>query len=445
MRKILLATAASMGTLLAAAGNANAQPVKPVAPGTILVHLNGYFQAGMNEFGSTFNNYGGSKLNPVTGNGEFRLYPGFDAMTVNGIAYGVQVETRTAFTPANKGVNNNVGSLYVRRAYGYIGMPDYGYVRIGQTDGAFTLSQVGVIEQFGDGNQFAGPDTVPYYVIPTRAQVGEFAYADQGALYGTNKVVLISPAFDEPYLGGKFSMMASYEPNSNGLKQGYGSYCGGGTAGYATCAGLTSYSGTFAGTNLAVERRNTFDVSASYAVSLDGFANKISVSYLQGAPVNYTGGAYTSSTAGYFLNELQVMQVGVQTTYKGLFLDSDAVTLGANVKWGQTLDGYAAKPIGARNALTYIVGGNYVVGPYVLGASFFDAQTAGNYNPTMAGKEARTLSEYGLAVGGNYVIGRDLSLYLQYMYAHSHQPGNTNLLNGNTQLHMVSAGGTFKW
>ncbi len=36
---------------------------------------------------------------------------------------------------------------------------------------------------------------------------------------------------------------------------------------------------------------------------------------------------------------------------------------------------------------------------------------------------ARTLTEYGVAAGGNYVIGKDLSLFLQYEYGHRHQPG----------------------
>ena len=44
------------------------------------------------------------------------------------------------------------------------------------------------------------------------------------------------------------------------------------------------------------------------------------------------------------------------------------------------------------------------------------------------------------------MIGKDLSLYLQYMYAHSHQPGNTKFLNkDNSQMQMVSIGSTLKW
>jgi len=442
MRKVLLASVASMGALLAAGGAANAQPVTPVAPGTIAVHVNGYFQFGLDHVGSTYNNVGGNKLNPVTTNGEFRLYPGFDATTIGGISYGAQVETRVTFSDAGKGAgsssNSTAGtsSLYVRRAYGYIGTPDYGYVRYGQTDGAFSLLQTGVIEQFGDGTQWASNDG-SQYVVPSKARPGQFIYGDQGALYTTDKVVLISPSYQEPYLGGKLSAMASYEPNGNGIKEGYAT-C---TVAGPTCASISS-TGTF-NTTLATERQNTFDVAGQYALKAYGFNSKASVGFLDGNPIRYTG-SIAGANAAYNLDKLQVVEAGLQTTYNDLFLGGDAVTLGANIKWGQTLDGYAPKPKGTRDAQAYIVGGNYVIGPYVIGASFFDSQTAGNQYAGKKG-EARTLSEYGAAVGGNYVIGKDLSLYAQYLYGHSHQPGNSNLVNGNTQMQLVSLGGTFKW
>jgi hypothetical protein len=457
MRKVLLATVASMSALVAAAGTASAQPVKPVAPATIVVHFNGFFQAGLDDVGSTYNNVAGSKISPVTTNGDLRLYPGFDAMTADGLGYGVQVELRDAFFSGGKGVattsgSTGNGSLYVRRAYGYIGTPDYGYVRIGQTDGGFTLMQTGVVEQFGDGVQFANTDSAPLYTVPTKAVPGEFIYADQGALYTTDKVVLISPAVDEPYLGGKLSAIASYEPNSNGLKQGYGSY--GATA--ATAGDAASNSTPIYANFNAAARRNTFDFMAKYVVKLGGFSNQIAAGLLDGQPLRYTG---TEAGAGSIskynatrLDQLQVFQVGAQTTYKGLFTDSDAVTLGANIKWGQTLDGYAPKPVGTRNALAYIVGGNYVIGPYVIGASFWDSQSAGTYVPGNTVHEGRSLSEYGVSVGGNYVINKNLSLYAQYMYGHSHQVNgftrafdNKANAQNTTQMNLVSAGATMKW
>ncbi len=63
---------------------------------------------------------------------------------------------------------NGVSSLYVRRAYGYIGTTDYGYIRFGQGDGAFELLQRGVIETFGDGSQWTGDGTV-VTMLPRRS------------------------------------------------------------------------------------------------------------------------------------------------------------------------------------------------------------------------------------------------------------------------------------
>ena len=134
------------------------------APGTIAVHLNGYLQFGIGDFGSSLNKYttGGTiKLNPYTTNGDARLYAGFDAQTLNGIDYGAQIELRTttsnagsppAATPPAPAAGTS--SMYVKRAYGYIGTQQAGFVRLGQTDSAFTLLQTGVLEGFGDGAQW---------------------------------------------------------------------------------------------------------------------------------------------------------------------------------------------------------------------------------------------------------------------------------------------------
>ena len=45
---------------------------------------------------------------------------------------------------------------------------------------------------------------------------------------------------------------------------------------------------------------------------------------------------------------------------------------------------------------------------------------------------ARTLSEYGVATGGNYVIGKDLSLFAQYLYGHRISPATPRIGNGTS-------------
>ncbi len=434
MRKLLLASAAS----LLAAGTAFAQPAKQVAaPGTIVVHLDGYFQFSVGAVGSSQMS-GGSvaagtayKLNGDGTAGDLRLFPGFDAQTLNGIWYGVQSELRVTTSNAGEATSSNstsssgISTFYVKRAYGYIGTPAYGFLRFGQTDGAFTLLQAGLVQNYGDGSQFNSDGDVKQ-MLPTIP--GLFVYANSGKLYATNKIVYETPAVET--LGGKLSGIVSFEPNSNGIKQGYAS-----PASLNAANAESIYGGS------STRRRNTIDAAVAYADNVDGFANKVSVSYLHGAPLGILGAAPSSAKYGY--DGLSVFQAGAQTTYAGL-------TVGANLKEGQLEDGYAFKPKGTRDGLGYIVGASYSVGPYTVGASYFNEQTSGYYAPGSAGV-ARTLSEYGVAAGANYQIAKPIGLFIQYLYGHQHQPGafaaSSGAIgaNGNTQEQLVAAGTTIRW
>ncbi len=445
MRKLLLASVATMGTTLAMTGGAMAQPVKPVAPGTIVVHLNGYLQFEFAGTGSSVNSYAGDKLNPITTDGDARLYGGFDAQTLSGLDYGAQIELRTTTSDAGVGAEKNTGSggstgsegFYVKRAYGYIGAPTSGFVRIGQGDSAFSLMQSGVVEAFGDGAQF-NTDGGVASLLPTEATPGNFIYADASGLYATDKIVYLSPAI------AGFSVGGGYEPNSNGLKEGYS------TNAEASSTSAALAASTAAG-DIGKRRKNTVDAMAQYAFKGDGLVFKASGGILYGAPIAYDGAkvAYGASALHYGYDSLEVYTAGAQLTLAGL-------TVGANVKAGQVEDSFAFKPKGARDALTYIVGASYVMGPIVIGGSFYDGQSAGNNYPGLtytpiggkkAVKEARTLSEYGAAAGANYVISPNLSLFLQYLYGHKQQIGNTAFVTNykDAQVQAIGAGATFKW
>jgi hypothetical protein len=436
MRKILMASAASLGALLVTAGTAAAQPAKPVAPGTIAVHVNGYLQFEIADYGSTFNNVtvagvGTSKLNPISTDGDARLYAGVDAATLSGIAYGAQIELRTQTSDAGVGAEKSSGSggstgsagLYLKRAYGYVGTKDNGFIRLGQGDSAFTLLQTGAIEAFGDGAQF-NTDGGAYSLLPTNAAPANFIYADASGLYATDKVVYISPTISG------FGIAAGYEPNSNGLKEGYSTNA----QASSTSAALSS---SPVSTDIGKRRKNTFDAALIYTLKANGALTKASIGLIHANPIGYTGPAVALGNAlHYGYDSLTVYEIGAQSTFAGL-------TVGANVKSGSTLDGYSFKPKGARDGLTYIIGATYTVGPYVIGASYYNGQTAGSFVP--GSKLGHTLSEYGATVGGNYVVGTDLSLFLQYEYGHRHQFLNTALLNGKAQVQDIAAGATFKW
>ncbi len=183
--------------------------------------------------------------------------------------------------------------MYVKRAYGYIGTEQAGFVRLGQTDSAFTLLQTGVLEGFGDGAQW-NIDGGIIQAMPTNAVPSTFVYADTSKLYATDKIVYLSPTIDG------FSMGVGFEPNSNGLKQG--------TANCAAGAPLTTAPLSprpTSATESATERRNTIDAALMYAETVDGFATKANFGILNAAPVKYTG---ASDAAPYGLKTMTVYQ-----------------------------------------------------------------------------------------------------------------------------------------
>jgi hypothetical protein len=452
MRNLLLASAAAFGGLIVTAGGALAQPVKPVEPGSLVVHLNGYLQFSFAGYGSSFNNVttsaGTFKLNPISTEGDARIYSGFDAATTGGLAYGAQIELRAEASDAGVGIgktsgtggSTGAGGIYVKRAYGYMGSTEGGFVRFGQTDSAFTLLQSGVVEAFGDGAEFNADGGV-VNLLPTNASPGNFVYADSSALYATDKVVYVSPKI------AGFSISGGYEPNSNGLKEGYGDCASASTENAAetsTVCGAES-SSPLAG-DIGKRRKNTVDAMLQYSVEMNGVLIKASGGMIYGAPIDYTGEAVAAgkSALHFGYDNLEVYQGGAQATFAGL-------TVGANVKGGQTLDSYAFKPKGTRDAFTYILGATYDIGPVVVGGSYFNGQTAGAYFPGATyGSDKlpvhKTLSEYGAAVGANLVISKNASLFLQYLYGHRKQVGNSALnANGNAQVQAIGAGATLKW
>jgi len=435
MRKLLLASAASMGAMLVTAGTAAAQPAKPVAPGTIVVHVNGYLEFGIGDIGSTYNNYEGDKINPVTTEGDARIYVGVDAQTLSGIQYGAQIETRIGTSNPGRAVGTNTtstagtSSIYVKRAYGYIGTTDAGFVRFGQGDGGFTLLQTGVIEAFGDGQGFNADGGIES-AVPSNAAPGNFIFADQSALYATDKIVYLSPKI------AGLAAAVTYEPNSNGLKEGY-----------ANDAEALSTSGALAASTVAgdlgTRRKNLVDGDLTYTLQGGGMISKVGGGILHASTISYDG--TTALPVADHFDDLNVYQVGAQTTFAGL-------TIGANFKTGAVDDSYSFKVRGTRDADAFIVGGTYVVGPYVIGAYYFDNQTAGNYVP--GAKEARTLNETGFNTGANYVLDKDISLWVDYLYGTRHQPGNSALdpngtaagtAKGDAEMQAIAVGTTLKW
>ncbi|EGO93983.1 hypothetical protein [Acidiphilium sp. PM] len=437
MRKYLLASAASLGLMVAASGAAHAQAAKAPAPGQIVVHLNGLLNDQINMIGATGDSIqGGNKLNPIGMSGFLRLYPGFDGTTENGIQYGVATELRTTYTPAGVGTHEGFGAeggngyttLAIRRAYGYIGTPQTGFVRFGQTDGIWWLLATGEYYNFGDGNLWNSDGGVGTAVPSPDAPKGLFTSA--GALYTTNKIVYISPDVDG------FKAGFDFEPNSNAFNE--GALCTIGSQNCATLASGVSGAGS-------ARRKNTITGGLEYSGEFNGTGVTLAVDYLHAAPIGVSSGTFTVGTHSYTgYKSMGIAEFSGQVKYAGF-------TLGANVKTGQVNDGYHFLLPGQRDLLFYEVTGIYDFGPYTVGAYYFNNQSAGAYY--LGSGYGRTATNYGIAVGANYALSKNLGLYATYLYGHRHQAGYNFITNDSTvatgydnvQSQAFSLGAALKW
>ncbi len=442
MRKLLLASAATLAMVAGATGAAHAQAAKPPAPGTLVVHLNGLLTYQLDAVGSSVNSYGGSKLNPIANEGFLRLYPGFDAMTTGGFEYGVASEIRDAYSNAGQGISETSGanpSLTVRRAYAYMGTKEAGIVRIGQGDGPWTLMQDGVFENFGDGNQWNSDGGIGS-IVPSAAHP-TWLFSDTGALYSTLKIVYLTPTF------AGFNAGIGFEPNSNGIKEGLAA-C---TVAQSTCAALASAPGGFGN----ARRKNTLDAMVQYTGAFSGVGVKVSAGYIKASPIGNSGGPLTGpdpilGTKTYDGNYkgLGIATVGGQISYAGFMV-------GANVKDGQVNNGYTFLLPGQRSAFDWLVSAEYTAGPVTLGGYYFNNQSAGGHLATNG--VGRTEQDNGVALGANYAVTPNLGLFVTYLYGQRKQYGfdfannstvgasTYNAAYDRTHSQAIGAGAALKW
>ncbi|HEX7388930.1 MAG TPA: porin [Acidiphilium sp.] len=434
MRKLLMASVATLGLVAGVSGTAFAQAAHPPAPGSLVVHLNGLLNDQINMIGSSAMNVGGYKLNPLGMSGYLRLYPGFDAQTEGGLQYGVAAELRMAYTSAGTGEDESTEATTVRRAYAYVGTAQAGFVRFGMTDGPWNLLSTGEYYDYGDGNNWNSDGGVGAAVPGVTAPKALFT--STGALYTTNKIVYISPD-----LFG-FKAGFSYEPNSNAFKE--GESCSYASIGCATLASAPGGAGDS-------RRKNTIEAAVLYAGEFSGVGVKLGGAYLMAAPIgNSTGapietivspetGSVTHIT-GY--KTMGVAQISGQVTYAGFLL-------GANAKTGQVNTGYHFLMPGQRDLMFYEVTGMYTMGPATIGVQYFNNQSAGAYMPYNG--LGRTETDYGADVGVNYALTPHFGVYAVYLYGHRHQAGydfissTASTAHNNVQSQAISVGTKFKW
>ncbi len=458
MRRILLATAAVLGTSLgaidASAQKASMTPdptMVPQAPGTIVVNL-GFrinFYAGImgnfNNNDRTVTNADGSsttfKTQPINFGEYARIYPGFDAVAANGLKYGAQAELRQNNGTATSGEGS--GNPFWYTAYGYVGSDSFGQIRVGTPVNISASYLTGTNEGFNDG----GWDGDVPGLLNAGYEPAWPAYADYGGYQSTTKVVYLSPSFSG------FEFGADYEPNQT--FSGESSGCAAGVAG-PTCNSLSS-----GNPGDQSRRQNTAEFAARYrgtfgALGIAAFGGYIVSGHVQDGVTPAPGG----TPVGNLFHGLSAGQGGIQMTIGGFSFGGWALDGNINMSNGGGLE-----PRGGANQFAYIAGAQYITGPWTVGVQWFNSWNAGFQSaagiPASAsatgaalpnGLGLGTMNEYGFATGGTYALVPGVALYLSYVWGTRKQT-NYDLINnlyGSTSNNRITSqafalGTQFNW
>jgi len=400
-------------------------------PGTMVIHLSGRVWSEATIEGST-----GDVVGPggAPGNSEkensynfgtyFRLYPGFDAVATNGLRYGASVEIRENFngrgyTGAGATATNAQNSsattgtsgltceqtLYVRRDFVYVAGASWGIVRLGQGDGVSGIYDNGIISEQNvgsgawNGDAPAAPNSPGSPAFPW--------YSQQGAEYGSEKIVYLSPQF------AGFDAAFDFAPNNGNLEAG-----GCSSAAQIGCATISST----AGTNANFRFTNEIQVGARYQgtfgpVSIYGFGD-----FIHSGVVDYTGPVPGGLPAG---SKYTGQANGVNAGFVGLSVTVGGLQVGAGWQGGRYNNIMAPPPKGAGNANAEIIGGTYTLGALSFGASWYVFDTQGNVAMTGLTQE----HENAFAFDTAYQLTPGMQLYAGWLYGLVHQ-GGVNLTSG---------------
>jgi len=423
------------------------------SPGSVVIRLNGKVYAEVDAAWGTVlhtapGTFGtaGYKLNPIGMDSFMRLYPGIDGMATNGLRYGAAVEIRENFegadgvqlpsavpaTGTGAAANGTAGfsstaavgtqvsssgvssaqTVYVRRAFVYMGADQVGIVRLGQQDGL-----VGIYDLLGmfttgiwDGgignlNNSANQGSTPsQYLISWPFMSGN------GTEYGNNKIVYLSPSFYGvdvgfeygPNQGNSFSQSVTTSDYQSGT-------C---TVASANCINITSGQDgsrwinrwTFGGRFI----ENLADVNVQgyglYIVS--GHENNTA---LGGQVV--AGPKNIGATSGNLLyDNLNFFNGGLLATWQG-------ITANVDVTYGREDGSNAMVPKGGAGMAAELFGLSYFSGPWSFGvdAAIIDSQGTAQLTHTSQ------RHEFATSVGGAYRIAPGIVLCLEYMYEQKHQ------------------------
>jgi hypothetical protein len=354
-----------------------------------------------------------------------RMYPKLDGVAANGLQYGAFVQIRqnsgaNGSTAGSAGSATNLGNaLYVRQAYSYIGLPNFGKIYAGQASSALGAFVTGTLESIDVNGGFNG--NAPDFQNSRTAL--SWVVMDANGTYTTNKIVYISPKF------AGFDFGASFEPfNSTGGA----AQCGQAGAVVNVSSTCSQLSSTPGGADL---RRNTYDVAARYTGSFGPIAAIVEGGY-------WGSGVVNNSTGPSLYKGLDSVDGGVQVTAYGFLV-------GVHYDGGAINSGYQPIHVGAKKEQAIVGGVQYTLGTLTGGIQLMDNITAGTYNSTA--KYQTGLHETGFVLGAAWDYASGATAYASVLYGHRHQ-GGIDLLNAvpgpynnTTNARVFTVGNVFRW
>jgi predicted porin len=126
------------------------------------------------------------------------------------------------------------------------------------------------------------------------------------------------------------------------------------------------------------------------------------------------------------------------------------VTVGGNVLWGSFNNQVQLKPdgVGSPNAVAWVGGAQYAIGPWTFDASYYNYQYQG---ALIGGKNLSQRYDDAFAAGIQYAVAPGMTGYAEYLYGQAHQGGvnlftaGASALLNNTHTQGLIIGTRVQW
>lgn len=340
-----------------------------------------------------------------------RMYPAFDAQTTGGLRYGGFMEIRTNST-ATSGASRSGNTLFMNRAYGYLGGDSWGRIAFGQVDGVLGLMNVGTFQGFADGGLNG---SAPGLIANSDNYIWRFPFS-QGAEYQSMKFSYTSPKF------AGFDFGLSFVPNTS-------SHAGGDIASVSAAGSGRAVNSAFASD--ANRFRNQYQVIGRYTGNLGPVGLAATVGYQGSGKVSVAG-------AGNARRGLSNFDTGVQLSYMGF-------SVGGHYTVGQFNGALNLSAPGEKTAQVWLIGAQYSTGPWTAGVHYLNSKTPGVF-----GAGTGMLKEYGVGAGVTYAWAPGVRTFVEFVY-HNREESGRNLQVGtgpaksNVNGTAIVLGQAFRW